>query len=55
MIVRTASVYSLYGKNFVQTMLTLAQSRDEVSVVADQYARPTYTHDIAVGIVEPLS
>jgi dTDP-4-dehydrorhamnose reductase len=52
LILRTAWVYAPHGKNFVRTMIQLAQSRAEVRVVADQIGCPTYAPDIAVALIQ---
>ena len=53
-IIRTQWLYAPEGKNFVKTMLRLAEQQREVRVVADQYGCPTAVDDLAAAIVQIL-
>lgn len=53
-IVRIAWVFGVNGKNFVKTMLNIAQNHDCVRVVNDQIGTPTYTPDLARLLVDML-
>ena len=50
-IIRTAWLYSEFGKNFVKTMLNLTATKPQLKVVFDQVGTPTYAYDLAQAIM----
>lgn len=53
-IVRIAWVFGVNGKNFIKTMLNLAQNHDTLTVVDDQVGSPTYTYDLSRLLVDMI-
>ncbi len=53
-IVRIAWVFGLHGRNFINTMLNIAKTHDEVRVVNDQIGTPTYTYDLSRLLVDMI-
>lgn len=54
-IIRTAWLYSEFGKNFCKTMITLTATKPQLKVVFDQVGTPTYALDLAAAIVEVIN
>ena len=54
-IIRTAWLYSEFGKNFVKTMLNLTATKPKLTVVFDQAGTPTYAYDLAKVIKTVLA
>ncbi len=54
LILRTSWVYGAYGKNFLNTILRLANEREQLGIVADQNGAPTSSVSIASAILQLL-
>ena len=52
MVIRTSWLYSMYGHNFVKTIMKKVEKSDEIKVVYDQVGTPTYARDLAKFIVD---
>ncbi len=49
-VIRTAWLYSIYGNNFVKTMIRLGKEKNQLGVIFDQVGTPTYARDLARAI-----
>jgi len=53
-IIRISWVFGVNGANFVKTMLRLAETKNELNIVGDQFGSPTYTFDLAPLLIEMI-
>ena len=54
-VIRTSWLYSMFGNNFVKSMLRLMGEREELSIVEDQIGSPTSTHSLVKVLVELIT
>ena len=54
-IIRTSWVYSLYGNNFVDSILKLCKKNDKLNVVSDQIGSPTNANDLASAVISIIN
>jgi len=54
-IIRTSWLYSVFGKNFVKSMINRMDNRGELKVVYDQIGTPTYAEDLAMAVMQIIS
>lgn len=53
-IIRISWVFGINGNNFIKTMLRLSETRDQLTVVNDQFGSPTYTVDLAKLLIQMI-
>jgi len=51
-IIRTSWLYSIFGNNFVKTMIKLGKEREKLTVIFDQIGTPTYAGDLASALMQ---
>ena len=54
-IIRTAWLYSIFGNNFVKTMIRLGKEKEQLGVIFDQIGTPTYAGDLANAIMTVIN